>query len=429
MLDNLLINMYISHLSISNFKSFHRADIKLGKFIVLIGANAAGKSNFLQLFKFIRDIAQYGLGNAIHLQGGSEYLRNLNLKRSNNQIGFGIKFEILKEYGIKRETNLGVIEAKLKNFYYSFKIKLQKKENSFKVIKDELTAGLHLIGFDSNNSMYDYGNANLTINLANDKYNIDLKSNLNDINIYDLFPLLPDTIKFLNEGKYKKIIIESPFIYMFPFERIANFCKNIAIYDFDTRLPKKASQYIGKAELEENGENLTVVLRKILAEQSQKRMLFNLVNNILPLIESIEVKSVFDKYFQFLIKESFLGDKLIPSSMISDGTIFIIALIIAIYFENKPLAMFEEPERRIHPFIISKIIDMMKDASQNKQIIISTHNPEAVKHADIENLLLISRDERCFSTISRPAEKEQIKVFLQNEIGIEELYVNNLLNS
>jgi hypothetical protein len=50
-----------------------------------------------------------------------------------------------------------------------------------------------------------------------------------------------------------------------------------------------------------------------------------------------------------------------------------------------------------------------------------------VKHASIENLLLISRDNEGFSIISRPADKEEVRTFLENEIGIEELYVQNLL--
>jgi hypothetical protein len=72
---------------------------------------------------------------------------------------------------------------------------------------------------------------------------------------------------------------------------------------------------------------------------------------------------------------------------------------------------------------------MMKDASQKKQIIVTTHNSEIVKHMDLENLLLMSRDEKGFSMISRPADKEEVKTFLKNEIGIEELYVQNLLEA
>ncbi len=69
----------------------------------------------------------------------------------------------------------------------------------------------------------------------------------------------------------------------------------------------------------------------------------------------------------------------------------------------------------------------MKEVSEGKQIIITTHNPEIIKHAGLENIYLVSRNNQGFSTISKPSEKEEIKIFLENEMGIEELYVRNLL--
>jgi len=87
----------------------------------------------------------------------------------------------------------------------------------------------------------------------------------------------------------------------------------------------------------------------------------------------------------------------------------------------------EEPERNIHPYLISRLVEMLKDAARNKQIIITTHNPEMVKNANIDDILLISRDAEGFSRISRPASKQEIQDFLESEIGIEELFIQNLL--
>ncbi len=70
---------------------------------------------------------------------------------------------------------------------------------------------------------------------------------------------------------------------------------------------------------------------------------------------------------------------------------------------------------------------MMKDASQNKQILVTTHNTEIVKHAGLDNILLVSRDKNGFSKISTPETNEEVQTFLKNEIGIDELYVQGLL--
>lgn len=48
--------MAIKRIHVKNFKSFKDLEVEFGKFNVLIGANASGKSNFIQMFQFLRDI-------------------------------------------------------------------------------------------------------------------------------------------------------------------------------------------------------------------------------------------------------------------------------------------------------------------------------------------------------------------------------------
>ena len=48
--------MTISKIRIANFKSFADQTVELNDFNLLVGANASGKSNFVQAFKFLSDI-------------------------------------------------------------------------------------------------------------------------------------------------------------------------------------------------------------------------------------------------------------------------------------------------------------------------------------------------------------------------------------
>ena len=73
--------MAIRRLKVSNFRSFNELDIELGDFNVLIGANASGKSNFIEVLRFLRDNTS-GLSNALSLQGGSGYVQNLQIGSS-----------------------------------------------------------------------------------------------------------------------------------------------------------------------------------------------------------------------------------------------------------------------------------------------------------------------------------------------------------
>ena len=78
--------MPIQRIHVENFKSFSELDIELSQFHVLIGSNAAGKSNFISIFKFLRDITKHGIINAIAMQGGSEYLQNTNIGSSRDLV-------------------------------------------------------------------------------------------------------------------------------------------------------------------------------------------------------------------------------------------------------------------------------------------------------------------------------------------------------
>src|SRR5512138_267658 len=71
--------MPITQIHIENFKSFSAIDVTLSRFSVVIGSNAAGKSNFISAFRFLRDIACHGLVNAVSMQGGADYIRNAKI--------------------------------------------------------------------------------------------------------------------------------------------------------------------------------------------------------------------------------------------------------------------------------------------------------------------------------------------------------------
>ena len=112
--------------------------------------------------------------------------------------------------------------------------------------------------------------------------------------------------------------------------------------------------------------------------------------------------------------------------MVSDGTSDIIALIVALYFEKGDFIFIEEPERNIHPALLSKIVYMIKEASNKKQIIITTHSPEVLKSAVLNDIFLISRDTNGFSVISKPINNEILKPFI-DELGIDEVYIDDYL--
>jgi len=411
--------MAIKKIRISNFKSFRDLEIELGKFNVLIGANASGKSNFIEIFKFLRDITNLGLDNAISLQGGVEYIRNINIGSSENfslEVVLDLKYWQRKVIRRKRKF----IRIRVYETIYRFSIEFKRRRPGFEIAEDELTQKFDIFGSGEREKL---GQGEITISNFRGKINVDLKLS-EDLPIKkdDIFP------PFLKEVKLESrtLLLETPLFFFFLSPPIFS---DISIYDFDPKLPKRATPITGKAEMEEDGSNLAIVLKNIIEDKDEKRKLFNLVKDLLPFIDDLGVEKFVDKSLLFKVREIYTKKQYLPAPLISDGTINTTALIIALYFEKKKrwLTIIEEPERNIHPYLISKIVEMMKDASQKKQVIVTTHNPEFLKNAELENILLVSRDEEGYSKISRPADKEAVKVFLKNDIGIEELYIQNLL--
>jgi len=414
--------MFIKRIEIVNYKSFKDFKIELDKFNVLIGANASGKSNFIQLFAFIRNIINYGLDNAISLQGGIEYLKNINLSKSDN---FSVKIILEPQYGFGHKTTEGIIGIKIYETIYEFTLRSSRGKLKYAIVEDKLTNKCDFMKLRQTDKgkieeKGKIGTGEIVYSIKDGKIDISFdKPDTINIKIDNIHP------PFIREEKidHNTLLIEN-LLYFFP---ILDDLSEISIYDFDPKIPKKGTPITGKAELEEDGSNLSIVLKKIIEDKNKKRKLFNLVSDVLPFIGDLNVEKFSDKSLLFKLKEVYSKKEYLPASLISDGTINITALIIAIFFEKKPITIIEEPERNIHPYLISRLIEMMKEASKNKQIIITTHNPEIVKYAGLENILLISRDKEGFSKIIRPVDKEEVKIFLKNEIGIEELYVQNLL--
>ncbi|HQO03365.1 MAG TPA: AAA family ATPase [Spirochaetota bacterium] len=74
--------MFISRVKLTNWKNFTDIDITLAERIFIVGPNASGKSNLLDVFRFLRDIARDGGGlqEAVRQRGGLSKIRCLSAR-------------------------------------------------------------------------------------------------------------------------------------------------------------------------------------------------------------------------------------------------------------------------------------------------------------------------------------------------------------
>ena len=74
--------MFVSHVTLKNWKNFKSASAELRRRVFLIGPNASGKSNLLDAFRFLRDLAKLGLHAAVEKRESVSAIRCLAARES-----------------------------------------------------------------------------------------------------------------------------------------------------------------------------------------------------------------------------------------------------------------------------------------------------------------------------------------------------------
>jgi len=410
--------MAITNLTVSNFKSFKHLDLKLGRFNVVIGANASGKSNFVEIFKFLKTLERENLDDAVSLHGGATALTNLRLG-----CGHPLEMSIASD---QQDTWAGWEATEVYETMYGFSLQIGSPQDRIVIKDDRFTQRFQAAIGDEGvevtlGIVMSEGMRKAVMSPSDVLERIKEKGKLSS------FLTIQKLFKLVQAKTVDALLLHHGFSGLLGFLGLSDILlPDIGVYDIDPRAVKRPHEIAGITRLEENGENLALVLKHVLADPEKSRKFHNLLRYMLPFAMEVGTEQYLGESVLLKLREEYYKDGLL-ANLLSDGTVDVVALITALFFEDKDVVIIEEPERNVHPRIISGLLELMKDASRNKQIIVTTHSPEVVKHAGLENLLLISRDKEGFSTISRPAEKEAVKIFLQHDLGLDDLFVQDLL--
>lgn len=403
----------------SNFRSFDKVNLELRPFNVVIGANASGKSNLTQAFAFLRDLSTYGLDDAVSIQGGSEFLRNLRLTDTPSS-SFGVELDFRRAMYLGEDKVRRTVYFASDSAHYDFSVHYRKKGVGYFVDQEKLALSGN---FRSTGARPRYrAEGSITYSRGPDG-KVGVEFNPKGEFEFEQSKVARYALSYRESMRLKPTeLLTAGHLPIGPL-----FLNDIAVYDFDPKLPKRAAPITGKVSLEEDGNNLALALRHIAQDPRGRKKLTALIRSLLPFVTKVSVDRLVDKSLLFKVRESYGTERYVPASVVSDGTINLVALVVALFFETRPVAVIEEPERNIHPHLIARLMELVKDASKRRQIILTTHNPELVKHASLEDLLLVTRGGDGISAVSRPSDSSQIREFLTREIGIEELFAGGAL--
>jgi predicted ATPase len=109
---------------------------------------------------------------------------------------------------------------------------------------------------------------------------------------------------------------------------------------------------------------------------------------------------------------------------LSDGTLRLLAIVTAL--ETMPehgLLCVEEPEHGLHPLVFGPLLDLVRERcpkNGTKQVLMTTHSPDLVDAATVDEIVPVERDSRG-ATVFRRLDPQKIKQWL-NDFRLGELW-------
>ena len=383
-------NRFIQSIRLSGFLSFGSAfqTVELQPLNVLIGPNASGKSNFLELFRVLKAIPD-NIANPIHEGGGiAEYL----CKGSSAQATLNIE---------------ATIDWKEENSALQYLLEISNDQSWLKIIAESIkpVAANHINNFPI--SFYTSTNrgrgklARKTENLFN------YDETESQQYMYTDDDVSPNSSRSIL-SQYKDPKSYPSLAYL------QGLFTNIQFYSgWDSgrfgslRHPQKAD--IPSGSLLEDGSNLGLVL--INKPSNIKQQITEKLRLVLPTIEEIFPKIEGGSVPLYIREKGFSTPT--PASRLSEGTLRYLCLLTLLLDPTPPpIICLEEPEAGLHPHVVSQIAELLIDASQRTQLIVTTHSDALISGLSEcpEAIITCERDDE--GTKLRRLDPEQIKPWL-----------------
>lgn len=342
-----LVLMLIRSISLSNILSFREpGSLALQPLNILIGANASGKSNFIDCIGLIRALPT-SPNNYINDRGGTE---SWVWRGANHNTG----------------TPVIRCEIKLAQDIFTYELTFAAVERTFAIQSEALMTG-----------DYTY-----------------LKRRAGNLEIgHRDLPGAQSMAASVSPA-------ESAFsAYRFPSSPITKTSHafgDILIYrDFHTGIRDDARVGVSssgpKRPLVENGSNLALTLQELDFEgalRSVERYLKRLSDRF----EGIKVRAEGGRS-QLYIQERGVG--MVSATRLSDGTLKFLCLMAVLLDPNPaPLVCIEEPETGLHPDALALVGDALREASTRTQLIVTTHSDALVDRFsdEPESVIVCERD-------------------------------------
>jgi predicted ATPase len=388
--------MNIIEISIQNYKSLKDVVFQPSRVTLLVGANSSGKSNFCDCIDFVSEVYRLGLEMAVARKGGYENISFRRMRRSRSPISVRLQIETTpsNDYYITRSRNAQLPELRIQHSFslvaHGYSIRAE-----FSVVGETFLAEVKNPSGEWEEALIIARSSDTFRFEHNPKFVDDPSSRRKSTSLNYLFDTTDlDRILMAKEERVvspSELLINALGRFVPVFRTFVRAVERIKVFQISPAKSREFGVPIPRPELDRLGGNLPAVIDVMSKRnKSQWEMVMQKMRSILPDLQSISVDYTTARTLGLLFHEEGYTR---PWNVgeISDGTIQTLALLVAIYSSDSTALVIEEPENSVHPWIIRQILEACQEASERKQIIITSHSPVAMNIIPPDDIRVIWR--------------------------------------
>ncbi len=369
----------LTRVAVKNFLSLKDVDIELGDLNVLVGPNGSGKTNFLNIFRFVGDVARSDLVPAIEGIGGFSNL----IFREPTKGRTTPKIQIILEGKMTTHSN----ERALDKYTLEFRRHTLKGSNvAHPIFRIESVVLKRTPG----------RGRRITISGGSVEFETLGKATR-------ATPKTPSRLEVQEASSGLAILRRLGKSYDAPqIEEIAQIFEGLRLFDVNVAAARRPTAVVYSKQLQADGSNIAAFLNYLKEEHPER---FELVKEdvafVLPTFKDFLFHKIggADEGIRVDIVEAPLVD-VTPLARASFGTIRSIALFAMLHDPHPPkLTCLEEVDHGLHPHALDRLVERLREASKQTQIIVATHSPALVNRLKPEELIVFQRDPETGATV------------------------------